>query len=148
MPQETLPVIITLDAYVRLSPATPAVRLVNVLLALGELPVVVPSVFQMIAHRDGRIIVTTPLRLVQRIDKVTRCVPTLIAFLAVADTILIRRAYLPFDHDAFVRKPPLLVIIAIERGDEAVSPSYVRFTELLSSSFHCSVLRVLKLYLR
>ena len=30
-------------------------------------------------------------------------------------------------------------------GDEAVAPSYVRFTELLSSSFHCSVLRVLKI---
>ena len=29
-------------------------------------------------------------------------------------------------------------------GDEAVAPSFVRFTELLSSSFHCSVLRVLK----
>ena len=33
-------------------------------------------------------------------------------------------------------------------GDEAVASSYVRFTELLSSSFHCSVLRVLKLDLR
>ena len=32
-------------------------------------------------------------------------------------------------------------------GDEAVAPSYVRFTELLSTSFHCSVLRVMKLYL-
>ena len=30
-------------------------------------------------------------------------------------------------------------------GDEAVAPSYVRFTELLSTSFHCSVLRVLKI---
>ena len=30
-------------------------------------------------------------------------------------------------------------------GDEAVAPSYVRFTELLGSSFHCSVLRVLKI---
>ena len=33
-------------------------------------------------------------------------------------------------------------------GDEAVAPSYVRFTELLGSAFHCSVLRVLKLDLR
>ena len=30
-------------------------------------------------------------------------------------------------------------------GDEAVAPSLVRFTELLSWSFHCSVLQVLKL---
>ena len=30
-------------------------------------------------------------------------------------------------------------------GDEAIAPSFVRFTELLSSSFHCSVLRVLKI---
>ena len=30
-------------------------------------------------------------------------------------------------------------------GDEAVAPSYVRFTELLGSSFHCSVLRVMKI---
>ena len=39
-------------------------------------------------------------------------------------------------------------VVANCYGDEAVAPSYVRFTELLGSSFHCSVLRVLKLYLR
>ena len=39
-------------------------------------------------------------------------------------------------------------VVANCYGDEAVAPSYVRFTELLSSSFHCSVLRVLKLDLR
>ena len=33
-------------------------------------------------------------------------------------------------------------VVANCYGDEAVAPSYVRFTELLSSSFHCSVLRV------
>ena len=35
-------------------------------------------------------------------------------------------------------------VVANCYGDEAVAPSYVRFTELLSSSFHCSVLRTLK----
>ena len=30
-------------------------------------------------------------------------------------------------------------------GDEAVAPPFVRFTELLRCSFHCSVLRVLKI---
>ena len=33
-------------------------------------------------------------------------------------------------------------------GDEAVAPSFVRFTELLSSPFHYSVFRFLKLNLR
>ena len=32
-------------------------------------------------------------------------------------------------------------VVANCYGDEAVAPSYVRFTELLGSSFHCSVLR-------
>ena len=39
-------------------------------------------------------------------------------------------------------------VVANCYGDEAVAPSYVRFTELFYRSFHCSVLRVLKLYLR
>ena len=36
-------------------------------------------------------------------------------------------------------------VVANCYGDEAVAPSYVRFTELLACSFHCSVLRVLKI---
>ena len=36
-------------------------------------------------------------------------------------------------------------VVANCYGDEAAAPSFVRFTELFSSSFHCSVLRVLKL---
>ena len=42
-------------------------------------------------------------------------------------------SYIPF-NDRFA-------VVANCYGDEAVAPSYVRFTELLSSSFHCSVLR-------
>ena len=36
-------------------------------------------------------------------------------------------------------------VVANCYGDEAVAPSYVRFTELFCRSFHCSVLRVLKI---
>ena len=49
-------------------------------------------------------------------------------------------SYIPF-NDRFA-------VVANCYGDEAVAPSYVRFTELFYRSFHCSVLRVLKLYLR
>ena len=35
--------------------------------------------------------------------------------------------------------PVLFISVANCYGDEAVTPSFVRFTELLSSSFHCSV---------
>ena len=45
---------------------------------------------------------------------------------------------------SYISSNDRFAVVANCYGDEAVAPSFVRFTELLSSSFHCSVLRVLK----
>ena len=50
----------------------------------------------------------------------------------------------PFET-SYISRGDCFAAMANCYGDEAVAPSFVRFTELLSSSFHCSVLRVLKL---
>ena len=54
-----------------------------------------------------------------------------------ASVAYLETSYIPF-NDCFAA-------VANCYGDEAVAPSFVRFTELLSSFFHCSVLRVLKI---
>ena len=50
-----------------------------------------------------------------------------------ASVAYLETSYIPF-NDRFA-------VVANCYGDEAVAPSFLRFTELLSSSFHCSVLR-------
>ena len=46
---------------------------------------------------------------------------------------------------SYISRDDRFAVVANCYGDEAVAPPFVRFTELLSSSFHCSVLRVLKI---
>ena len=50
----------------------------------------------------------------------------------------------PFET-SYISRGDCFAAMANCYGDEAVAPSFVRFTELLSSSFHCSALRVLKI---